>query len=232
MKEVIFNILVFVVLAFAMSSLSGCGGSASNVDSNSVPPPSPSPATTQLSVVGQEKAPSEFPPLVSTVAQSDLKNLDGSTFKIADKHGKVLLINLWATWCGPCLMEMPAFVAMQQKYGDHGFEILGLNTDDESDHMMSDINQVIHDKGINYPVVFSDDKTQAALLNISKFPGIPQSFIVDQDGNLHGVFKGANPENVKKIDEIVGGLINGQPTSEDTSSAPPPDAGSGADKKL
>ena len=232
MKEVIFNILVFVVLAFAVSSLSGCGGSASNVDSNSVPPPSPSTSAPQPPIVSQEKTPSGFPPLVSTVAQSDLKNLDGSAFKIADKRGKVLLINLWATWCGPCLSEMPAFVAMQQKYGDRGFEILGLNTDDESDHMMSDINQVIHDKGINYPVVFSDMQTQAALLNISKFPGIPQSFIVDQDGDLRAVFKGANPENVKKIDEIVFGLVSGQPASCDTPSASPPDPGQDCDKSL
>ena len=223
MKEVAFNLVLFVLLTFALSSLTGCGG-GSNVNSNAVPAPSTSPSATQPPDVGQEKKPSDYPPLVSTVAQSDLKNLDGSTFKIADKHGKVLLINLWATWCGPCLSEMPAFVAMQQKYGDRGFEILGLNTDDGSDHMMSDINQVIHDKGINYPVVFSDTQTQAALLNISKFPGIPQSFIVDQDGDLRAVFKGANPENVKKIDEIVSGLVSGQPASSDTSSAPPPEA--------
>ena len=230
MKEVSFNLLFFILLTLALSSLTGCGGGASNVNSNAVPAPSTAPSATQP-VVGQEKHSSEYPPLASAIAQSDLKNLDGSTFKIADKRGKVLLINLWATWCGPCLSEMPALVAMQQKYGDHGFEILGLNTDDESDHMMSEINQVIHDKGINYPVVFSDTQTQAALLDISKFGGIPQSFIVDQDGNLRAVFKGANPENVKKMDEIVGALLNGQPTSADTSSAPP-DPESGPDKKL
>ena len=231
MKEVAFNLFLFVVLALVVSSWTGCGGSATNVNSNAVPAPSTSPSATQP-VVGQEKPSSEYPPLASAVAQSDLKNVDGSTFKIADKHGKVLLINLWATWCGPCLSEMPALVAMQQKYGDRGFEILGLNTDDESDHMMSDINQVIHEKGLNYPVVFSDTKTQVAFLNISKFQGIPQSFIVDQDGNLRAVFNGANPENVKKMDVIVAGLVSDQPTSTDTSSAPPPDSGSDSDRKL
>jgi thiol-disulfide isomerase/thioredoxin len=230
MKGIIWNFLLFAALTMAYSSLTGCGGAA-NVNSNAVPPPLPSPSASQP-VVGQEKPSSEYPPLASSIAQSDLKNLDGSTFKIADKKGKVLLINLWATWCGPCLSEMPAFVTMQQKYGDHGLEILGLNTDDESEHMMSDINQVIHEKGLNYPVVFSDAKTQAALLNISKFPGIPQSFIVDQDGNLRAVFKGANPENVKKMDEIVAGLVNGQQTPTETTSAPGTDAESGSDKKL
>ena len=158
--------------------------------------------------------------------------MDGSTFKIADKKGKVLVINIWATWCGPCLSEMPAFVAMQQKYGDRGFEILGLNSDDDSDHMLSDINDVIRQKNINYPVVFSDAKTQAALLNISKFPGIPQSFVVDRDGNLRAVFKGANPDNVKKMDGIIGDIINEQPTSGETTSAPSTGDETDADKKL
>ena len=229
MKEVVSNLFLFVVLALALSSMTGCGGSATNVNSNTVPAPSTAPSATQP-VVSQEKTPSDFPPLASAVAQSDLKNMDGSTFKIADKRGKVLLINLWATWCGPCLSEMPALVAMQQKYGDRGFEILGLNTDDESDQMMGKINEVIEKKGLNYPVVFSDTKTQVALLNISKFQGIPQSFIVDQDGNLRAVFNGANPENVKKMDMLVAGLVSGEPTSTDTSSAPPPDLES--DKKL
>jgi thiol-disulfide isomerase/thioredoxin len=136
--------------------------------------------------------------------------MDGATFKIADKKGKIILINMWATWCGPCLAEMPSFVKMQEKYGPSGFEILGLDTDDESDTLTDDINKVVKEKGINYPIVFSDLGTQAALLNISKFNGIPQSFLVDADGNLRGVFRGANKENVVKIEEMVGEML-GQP---------------------
>lgn len=231
MKEIVLNLLLFVALVIAFSSLNGCGGTA-NVNSNTVPPPSPSPSASLPTNVSQEKAPSEYPPLADSVAHADLKNMDGSTFKIADKRGQVLLINMWATWCGPCLSEMPSFVAMKKKYGDRGFEILGLDADDDSEHLMDDINDVIKQKGLNYPVVFSDAKTQGALLNISKFGGIPQSFIVDQDGNLRAVFKGANPENVKKMDEIVAGLVSSKPSSADTSSVPSTDPGAVADRKL
>jgi thiol-disulfide isomerase/thioredoxin len=231
MKEIVWNLLLFVVLAFAFSILEGCGSGSETVNTNAVPQPAASPLATQPTVA-QEKPSSQYPPLVSAVAQADLKNMDGSTFKITDKKGKVLVINIWATWCGPCLSEMPAFVAMQQKYGDRGFEILGLNSDDESDHMLNDINDVIRDKNINYPVVFSDAKTQAALLNISKFPGIPQSFVVDRDGNLRAVFKGANPDNVKKMDGIIGDIINEQPTSGETTLAPSTGDETDADKKL
>jgi thiol-disulfide isomerase/thioredoxin len=174
----------------------------------------PPPTTESTPEVAKEKTPSDYPALKADIAQADLKTMDGSTFKIADKKGKVILINLWATWCGPCLAEMPSFVKMKETYGPQGFEILGLDTDDESDTLMDDINKVIKEKNINYPIVFSDTQTQVALLNISKFNGIPQSFLVDADGNLRAVFKGANKENVVKIEEIVSGLVGQNNSSE------------------
>jgi thiol-disulfide isomerase/thioredoxin len=229
MKGIIWNFVLLIALTIAISSFTGCGGSQ-NVNSNAVPPPNASPSAAP-SIVSQEKPSSEYPQLAAAVAQADLKNMDGSTFKIADKKGKILLINLWATWCGPCLSEMPALVTMQQKYGDQGVEIIGLNTDDESEHMMSDVNEVIQKKGINYQVVFGDEKTQAAFLNISKFAGIPQSFIVDRDGSLRAVFKGANPENVKKMDGIIADLVSGNQNTAQTSDAPA-NPESSSDKKL
>jgi thiol-disulfide isomerase/thioredoxin len=218
MKTVIWNFALFAALVIAISSLTGCGGGAGNIGSGNTSANTPANTTENPSnatpEVAQAKSPSEYPPLKADIAQADLKTMDGTTFKIADKKGKVILINLWATWCGPCLAEMPSFVKMQEAYGPQGFEILGIDTDDESDTLMSDINNVIKEKKINYPIVFSDTKTQVALLNISKFSGIPQSFLVDGDGNLRAVFKGANPENVKKMDEIVSGLVSPNKQSE------------------
>lgn len=209
MKAIIWNLVFFAALAMAMSSLTGCRGTANSggnaaVANTGVKEQTISNSDTESAT---EKKPSEYPALKADIAQADLKTMDGSSFKIADKKGKVLLINMWATWCGPCLAEMPAFVKMKEAYGPQGFEILGLDTDDESDTLMDDINKVIKEKNINYPIVFSETKTQVALLNISKFNGIPQSFLVDADGNLRAVFKGANKENVVKIEEIVSGLV-------------------------
>jgi len=227
MRVIIFNFVLLCALALVFSS---CGGTqVSNTDA--VAPPSTSPTAAATPDIATEKTPSEYPPLASAVAQADLKNMDGSTFKIADKKGKVLIVNMWATWCGPCLAEMPAFVKMQETYGPQGFEILGLNTDDESETMMDDVNKVIKDKSINYPVVFSDSKFQVALLNISKFNGIPQSFLVDADGNLRAVFKGANRENVVKMEQMVSELVSGEKSSASTTSAPPSGETS-LDKKL
>jgi thiol-disulfide isomerase/thioredoxin len=202
MKAIIWNIVLYAALALAVSSLTSCGGGANtgeNVTAGNSAGNDSSNASNTGSDTTTDKKASEYPALKADIAQADLKTMDGSSFKIADKKGKVILINLWATWCGPCLAEMPSFVKMKDTYGPQGFEILGLDTDDESDTLMDDINKVIKEKNINYPIVFSDTKTQVALLNISKFNGIPQSFLIDGDGNLRAVFKGSNKENVSWI---------------------------------
>ena len=63
--------------------------------------------------------------------QAELKGLDSAKFKIEDYKGKIVLVNLWATWCGPCKGEMPHLVELQNTYKEKGFEILGLDTDED-----------------------------------------------------------------------------------------------------
>ncbi len=148
---------------------------------------------------------SGYPKLASTVAAAEIKGLDGNVFTLNDKVGKVMLVNLWATWCGPCRSEIPALVKMQEEHGAQGFEVLGLNTDDEE---LQAINNFASELKINYPIAYADTSLQSNMLKISKFPGIPQSFLIDRDGRLRGVFRGANPADVKKMGEIVAKVVN------------------------
>ncbi len=155
---------------------------------------------------GETDAPgSGYPKLASTVAGAQIKGLDGNIFTLNDKVGKVMLVNLWATWCGPCRSEIPALVKMQEEHGPQGFEVLGLNTDDED---VQAINDFAADLKINYPIAYADTSLQSNFLKISKFPGIPQSFLIDRDGRLRGVFRGANPADVRKMGEIVAKVVN------------------------
>jgi len=147
---------------------------------------------------------SEYPPLAEKLAQAELTNLDNSTTTIADKKGKVVLVNMWATWCGPCRSEMPSLVRLQEAYGDKGLEVIGLNADEEP---VDQINKFAGDMKLNYTLVWADPETQNEFVKISKFPGIPQSFLIDRDGNLRGVFKGANPGDIRKMVEIVGKVV-------------------------
>jgi len=196
MKEALKLFLTFVVLCIAVSLWSGCTPKSTEQGNGT--------STEPGSDTHSSKS-SEYPPLPSTVAQADIKNLDGSTFKITDKKGKVLLLNMWATWCGPCRGEMPSLVAMQDKHRDKGFEILGLDTDDEK---VEDINRFAGEMKLNYTLVWADSETQNALVNISKFGGIPQSFLVDRDGHLRGVFKGGGKAEVQKLSDLVDSVVN------------------------
>ena len=205
MKQAILNLILFVVLAAVFSGLSGCGGTAS---SHEVSTPANTASTTASDAPANTevaKKKSEYPPIASAVATAEIKNLDGTAFTVNDKKGKVVLLNLWATWCGPCRSEMPALVRMQDEHSAKGFEVLGLNTDDED---ADSINNFAGKMQLNYPLAWADTKLQSSLLKISKFPGIPQSFLLDRDGNLRGVFRGANPSDVQKMEETVAKVVD------------------------
>ena len=203
MKSSLTNLGLFIGLALTISVFTNCSGT--NAPENLSANNAPQVQTNSPDNAAPEKKKTEYPPIATAVAQADLKNLDGTTFKVADKKGKVLLLNLWATWCGPCRSEMPTLVKMQDEHRDKGLEILGLNTDEET---VEDINKFAADMKLNYTIVWADTAMQAALLKISKFNGIPQSFIVDRDGNLRGVFRGANPADVRKMEELVEMIVN------------------------
>ena len=151
-----------------------------------------------------EKTDSKYPALPEKIALAELENLDRTKTKIADHKGKVLLLNLWATWCGFCRQEMPILVKMQDAHRDSGFEILGLNVDDES---IDQVNEFTQEMKLNYTLVWSDESTTRELLKVSKFQGIPQSFLVDREGNLRGVFTGADPANLKKMEHLVAKIV-------------------------
>ena len=203
MRSFLKNLGTFIGFALVLSLLTNCGGTTAT--QNGPADQSKANAVPGAENASAEKKKTDYPPIATAVAQSDLKNLDGTTFKVADKKGKVLLLNMWATWCGPCRAEMPTLVKMQETHRDKGLEVIGLNTDDET---VEDINKFAEDMKLNYTLVWADTALQSALLKISKFGGIPQSFIIDRDGNLRGVFRGANPADIKKMDELVELIVN------------------------
>ncbi len=203
MRSIFNNLTLFIIFAAAVSVITNCSSIVTSqkgpVD-EAAQPSANAPANAE-----PEKKKSDYPPIATAVAQADIKNLDGTTFKIADKKGKVLLLNLWATWCGPCRAEMPTLVRMQEEHRGQDFEVIGLNTDEET---VEQINEFATNMKLNYTLVWADTALQTALLRISKFAGIPQSFIVDRDGNLRGVFRGANPADIKKMEELVAMIVN------------------------
>ena len=214
MKAVFPKLLVVLTAAVLLPACSD------NVSSGSGPGGEPSVSTSPAPA--NNSGSSGYPKLASSVATAEIKGLDGSTYTLNDKIGKIMLVNLWATWCGPCRTEIPALVRMQEKHGDQGFEVLGLNTDEEDTQLINDFTAELK---VNYPIAYANTTLQAAMLKISKFPGIPQSFLIDREGRLRGVFKGANPADIRKMEEVVAKVVNetGPAPSDNLTPVPQPE---------
>ena len=152
-----------------------------------------------------KKDDSKYPAIPSALNLAEIKKLDDSIFKLDEKKGNVILLNLWATWCGPCRGEMPHLNEMQDTYRAKNFEIVGLNTDDES---VEDINKFAEEMKLNYTMAYADGAMMKELINLSKFQGIPQSFLIDREGRLRGVFLGGGPKVINTMKETVEKVVS------------------------
>jgi thiol-disulfide isomerase/thioredoxin len=125
MKEIIKTLSLFLGLCIAFSAITSCGGTTPNAAvKNSAATPAPVNAASPIANTAG------YPPLASGLADTDLELISGGTFKISERKGKAVLLNIWGTWCGPCRAEMPHLIEMQDKYRERGFEVIGLNIGD------------------------------------------------------------------------------------------------------
>lgn len=107
-----------------------------------------------------------------------LQNLEGDKVNLSDYRGKVVFINFWATWCGPCRHEIPAFIELQKEYGEDKLAILGISLDQGD---LSVVPAFAEEYGINYEVLYASAEVVGMYGGIRS---IPTTFIVDRDGNL------------------------------------------------
>ena len=125
-------------------------------------------------------------------------DLNHQQVRLADYRGKVVLLNFWATWCVPCLTEMPRFVAWQQEYGGHGLQVIGISMDDEEQPV-----RILYQKyRLNYPVVMGDDKIGEMYGGIL---GLPVTFLIDRSGKIR--FKYEGDTDIKTIESQMRGLL-------------------------
>jgi len=106
-----------------------------------------------------------------------LKDLGGKDLNLESSKGKVVLLNFWATWCGPCREEIPGLIALQQRYKDQ-LQIIGLVVDADDD---KEVQKIVTTEGINYPVALVDPNTRIEYGGISALPTV---FIINTEGRV------------------------------------------------
>jgi thiol-disulfide isomerase/thioredoxin len=116
-----------------------------------------------------------------------LKDLDGHDVGSAQFKGKVLVVDFWATWCGPCVSEIPGYIELQKKYGKDGLVIVGVSLDRKSPQYVQKFAQ---DHGMNYTVVMGDEAVVDAF---GGFDAIPTTFLINRDGRIVHKKTGAMP---------------------------------------
>jgi thiol-disulfide isomerase/thioredoxin len=134
-----------------------------------------------------------------------LESLDGKTMKLSDFRGKAVLLNFWATWCGPCKIEMPWFVELQNQYAAQGFQIVGVAMDDAS---KEDIGKFAKDMGVNYPILIGKESVGDQYGGV---PALPESFLIGRDGKI--VDKIIGLRGKAEIEDAIKKAINTQPAS-------------------
>ncbi|CAN5455186.1 hypothetical protein BH18ACI1_BH18ACI1_04840 [soil metagenome] len=205
MKIILKNAILFIALSIAFSNFTACTNPASTqkgpVDETAPPASNNNSAETKSS---------SYPNAPAGIMQPEIKDVDGNAFKLEDKKGKVVLVNLWAIWCGPCIAEMPHLVEMQEKYKDQGFEIVGLNIgDNEGQHEPEENVKAFAEKmKLNYQLGYADDKLTGEFNKITRMGGIPQSFLVNREGKLINVFQGGGSRVVNQMKEAVEKVMN------------------------
>lgn len=179
-------IVLSLVAAFGVSSCS------SNDEKRAEPP--------TTGVTKNENAPSvksapppAAPPLVTTLPASvvdvELRAVTGAPIKLSNYAGKVLLVNLWATWCGPCRLETPELVKLYKEFQPQGLEVVGLSTEnpDASEEL---VKKFVQDYNVNYRVGWATPEVSITLMQGRD--AIPQSFVISRTGRVVKRFVGFN----------------------------------------
>ena len=131
----------------------------------------------------------------------ELNTIDGKKIKLSDYRNKVVIVDFWATWCGPCRESIPDFVELNKQYKDKGVEIIGVSLDDNNS--VESVKPFIKNFGINYTIAYGNQKIVQDYGNIN---AIPTMFIIDQQGNIAASHVGLVPKNV--IEDEIKKLLN------------------------
>jgi len=140
------------------------------------------------------------PPNAVRAPDFTLVSLEGDRITLSDLRGSVVLLNFWATWCGPCIMEIPDLNRLQEKYQDKGLEVVGITLTSGPPEIIS---KFAEDQGMNYKVLTDIMGSETEVVTNmygqatgSPITGVPTSFIIDRDGYIVKTYIGPRSERI------------------------------------
>ncbi len=136
---------------------------------------------------------------VNTIAPDFMRtDVAGRPLRLDQFRGRVVLLNFWATWCGPCLEEIPVFSRWQRQYGDSGLQVIGVSMDDDE----AAVKRFLAKQVVPYPILMGDANLGEAFGGVY---GLPQSFLIDAHGLI--VFRSVGEPNIEALRAQIEGLI-------------------------
>ena len=115
-----------------------------------------------------------------------LKSNSGKNIRLSDLRGQVVMINFWASWCGPCRQEMPILDHLYSRYGKLGFTLIGVNVEQDS----SKANAYLKDIPVSFPILYDTENKTSKLYNVN---AMPTTVMVDRNGNMRFIHHGYKP---------------------------------------
>jgi thiol-disulfide isomerase/thioredoxin len=142
--------------------------------------------------------------LPDTIREREIKMVKDGSFRFADFPGKVVVINLWASWCGPCRREIPEYEKVRKAYAGRQVEFIGLTTEDPRTSSER-VNRFLRDVSFGFRLGWADRETARTLMQGRG--GIPQTMVVDADGRIvhhwTGYSPGSSGDNLKQVIELA-----------------------------
>ncbi len=129
-----------------------------------------------------------------------LRNLAGGNLRLAEQRGQVVMVNFWATWCGPCRVELPHLQRLHDKYRSAGFVLLGVNVDDQA----AAGQQMAQRMGLTFPVLHDADKAVTRRYDVGAMPG---TVLIDRDGTVRHLHRGYRDGMERQYEEQIRALL-------------------------
>jgi len=136
----------------------------------------------------------------ATAPDFTLRSLEGRNLRLAEQRGQVVLVNFWASWCGPCKQEMPHLNRLYDKYRSSGFVLLGVNIDDDTHAAATAISRW----GVRFPVLLDADKSVSKLYDLGSMPA---TVLIDRDGKVRYLHRGYREGYEETYDQQIRELL-------------------------